>query len=370
MKWKQKEIEFLKENYRKLGRSECAKILNRTVDSVTTKIRDEKLNLKSKNSWCEEELNFLINNYENFGVDYCANKLKTNRRRVISKANNLGLKTKIIIKSESKNKKIVNHTLFKNEFTKESVYILGLLWADGHVKNKNMSISCVESDINEVIPIFLKTGDWLISNPIKKYFNGNEVKTQKRISTTTWALYNILEEYGFLTKSNGCPLEMINKIPDSLKKYWYRGFLDGDGCIRLGKKYGSSIVFAGPYKQNWFFLEKLCEHLNINFIIERKIIKLGGQSHFIVHRKKDVKILGDYLYCDYDNIGFSRKYNKYIEVNQRFINNNNKFWSNEDIIWLKENYKLLGGLTCAKKLNKTLVSIYNKINCINHAKTR
>lgn len=320
MKWKEYEINFLKENYNKIGRIECAKLLNRSVNSIATKIRDSNLKLKSKEIWLDYELDFLKNNYKKHGVDYCIEKLNMDRRRIINKANSLGLKTDIIIKSESKNKPKVNHILFDTEFTKESVYILGLLWADGHLReeNKTTSISCVQSDIEEITPIFIKTGKWLISKPIKKYFKGNEVKTQKKIHTTTWGLFETLKEYGFLTKSTGCPIKMLNKIPNEFKKYWYRGFLDGDGCIRLGKRYGSSIVFSGPYKQNWGFLEELCNLLNIHFSIDRRIVELGGYSYFIIYRKNDVKILGDYLYSDYDGIGFSRKYKKYLDVCERF----------------------------------------------------
>lgn len=323
MKWEKKEIDFLIENYNIIGRVECARILNRSINSIATKIRDGKLNLISKEIWCDTDLKFLKDNYEKYGVNYCVEKLKVNRRRIISKANSLGLKTNIVIKSENKNKLKVNYDLFNNNFTKESVYILGLLWADGHVRkeNKTTSISCIESDINEVIPIFLKTGNWMISNSIKKYFNNNQVKTQKKISTTTWGLFNILEKYGFLNKSIGCPINLLNIIPYNLKKYWFRGFLDGDGCIRLGKKYGSSIVFSGPYNQNWLFLENLCNELKIaNFLIDRRIVKLGGHSYFTIYRKNDVKILGNFLYSNYDNIGFSRKYKKYLDVIERMNN--------------------------------------------------
>jgi hypothetical protein len=319
MKWEEEEINFLIENYKKLGRIECAKLLNRSVDSVATKIRDSGLNLKSKEIWLDYDLEFLKNNYKKYGVDYCVEYLNMNRRRIISKANSFNLKTDVIIKSESKNKQLVDHKLFDDDFTKESVYILGLLWADGHLRkeNKTTSISCAQSDIEEVVPIFLKTGNWLISKPLKKYFKGNEVKTQKKIHTTTWGLYETLKDYGFLNKSHGCPIYMLDRIPNEFKKYWYRGFLDGDGCIRLGKKYGSSIVFSGPYNQNWLFLEQLCGFLGTHFLIDRRIVKIGGCSYFTIYRKNDVKILGDYLFSDYDNIGFSRKYKKYLDVLNR-----------------------------------------------------
>ena len=319
MKWKKEEINFLIENYNKIGRFECARILNRSIDSVATKIRDCKLNLISKEIWSDNDLKILNDNYVKYGVDYCVEKLKVNRRRIISKANSLGLKTNIIIKSESKNKTKVTYELFNN-FTKESVYVLGLLWADGHIRkeSKTTSISCIESDINEVIPIFLKTGNWLISKPIIK--NNKKSKTQKKLYTTTWGLYEILKQYGYINKTNGCPIQMLNKIPDDLKKYWYRGFLDGDGCIKLGKKYGSDITFTSNVNEAWLFMVKLCTELNINYKIYRYNIKNGGYSHFIITKKNDVKILGDYLYSNYDNIGFSRKYKKYLDVIERMNN--------------------------------------------------
>lgn len=366
MKWKEEEVNFLLKHYNKIGRAECAKVLNRSIDSVSSKIRDSKLKISSKEIWDEKSLIFLKENYEKYGVDYCVKHLGFNRRRIITKANLLGLITNVVIKTESKNKPKVNYRLFGEEFTKESVYILGLLWADGHVRleNKTTSISCKQSDIDEVIPVFLKTGDWLISKPLRKFFNNNEVKTQKKIHTTTWGLFDTLKEYGYSTKTNGCPNYMLNKIPNNLKKYWYRGFLDGDGCIRLGKNYGSSIVFSGTYNQDWSFMENLCCYLNIRYLIDRRIVKLGSYSYFIIYRKNDVKLLGDYLYSDYDNIGFSRKYKKYLEICKRFDDNKHKFWSVKETEWLKNNYYKLGGPNCAKILNKTLTSIYNKVKTL------
>ena len=86
------------------------------------------------------------------------------------------------------NKNKINYSLFDSNFIKESVYILGLLWADGHIRQQQRltSINCSETDINEVIPIFNKTGEWRVSKTIKKTFNGKMVKNQKRISTSTW----------------------------------------------------------------------------------------------------------------------------------------------------------------------------------------
>lgn len=317
MKWSEEEIKFLKENYNKIGRLECAKILNRTLDSLSSKIRDCGLNLQSKGVWCESDLNFLSVNYEKMGVSYCCKKLEMNKRRVVSKANELGLKTNKRERYENKNKKTVKYNLFEDEFTKESVYILGLLWADGHINvdDKSTMINCVESDINDVIETFLKTGDWYISKSIKKYHNGHEVKNQKKLYTSTWGLFNILKKYGFINKSHGSPMVMINKIPKHLLKYWFRGFLDGDGCVR-----DKSIVFASGYEQDWGFMVNLTKFLGISYGIYRNKTKLGGYSHFSIHRKNDIIIFGEYIYSDYDNIGFKRKNKKYSDIKKVILN--------------------------------------------------
>ena len=313
--------------------------------------------------WTKNEIDFLNKNYEKYGSEYCAEKLNTTRKRITGKTTQLGLKTKVKIYREHKKSKTINFKLFDDKFTKESVYILGLLWADG-TQNKNqkyMSINCCETDINEVIPIFNCTGEWIISEPIIKIFNGKRVKTQKKISTSSWGLYEILENYGYKTKSNMSPDYMLSKIPNNLKKYWFRGYLDGDGCIRLGKKYGVSVVFAGSYEQNWLFMENLCNEININFRIDKCLVKIGGYSHFSIDRKNDVKILCDYLYNEYDHIGFSRKYQKYLDVLKYIENKSKRFWTDEDTKWLINNYNLISGPECSKILKKPLYSIYNKI---------
>jgi hypothetical protein len=157
---------------------------------------------------------------------------------------------------------------------------------------------------------------------------------------------------------------MLEKIPNNLLKYWYRGFLDGDGCIKLGKKYGVEIVFTGPYNQDWCFMKNLCEFLKIDYSIDNRLVKIGGYSHFRVNKKEHVKKLGEYIYNDFDNIGFNRKYKKYLDVINYIEKKSIKFWSVEDECFLIENYNKITGVECAKKLNKNINSIYNKIRTL------
>lgn len=267
---------------------------------------------------------------------------------------------------EKINKNKVNFTLFDENFSKESVYILGLLWADGHIREdkKLITINCSETDVNDVTGVFKKTGEWNFSKPIKKFFNNKEVKTQKRISSTTWGLFEILKKNDYVIKSVSTPDKILNQIPQNLKKYWYRGFLDGDGCIKLGKKYGIEVVFAGPYLQDWSFMVGLCDELEIDFSIDNRLVKLGGYSHFRVNKKNHVKKLCDYIYNDFDDIGFIRKYKKYLDILKYIEVKSIKFWSEEDEKYLLENYGKTSSVECAKTLNKGLNSVYNKIRTL------
>jgi len=271
---------------------------------------------------------------------------------------------------EGKNKKRVNFKLFETEFTKESAYILGILWADGHIREKSRltSINCVESDINDILPVFLETGDWIISGKIKKMHKDKVVKTQKKLSTTTWGLFDILKRHGYLEKSHSAPNGIICEIPHELRKYWFRGFLDGDGCIKLGRKYGVEVVFTGPYNQDWSFMKLLCFELGVDFSIDNRLVKKGGYSHFRINKKQHVKIICDYIYSDFDNIGFTRKYKKYNDVINYIESKANKFWSVQDESFLISQYNKIGGVECAKMLNKKLESVYNKIRLLKNKK--
>jgi len=364
MEWKQNEINFLKDNYHILGRAECVNILGRSKNSISSKIRDLGLTIKSKNLWLDVEIKFLKDNYQEFGSEYCAEKLNKSRKQIVSKANLIGLKTNVIVRGENKGKNIVNYRLFSKDFTKESVYILGLLWADGHIRpDKHLTtINAIKSDLDCVLPVFMKTGDWLYSE-VKKVNNNLKMKTQLRINTTTWGLCDTLIGFDFVDKSKVSPEQMLSKIPNTLKKYWFRGYLDGDGCIIVTNN-RVSVVFAGSYEQDWKFMVKLCDELDINYSINKHIVKKGGYSHFRVNKKLDVKKICDYIYDDYDGIGFSRKYKKYLDVLNYIDIKSKLFWSDKEVRVLIENYKVIGGNKCAKLLNKNLNSIYNKVRLL------
>ncbi len=272
--------------------------------------------------------------------------------------------------NEGKNKPTVNFKLFDENFTKESSYVLGLLWADGHImkKSKLTSINLVSDDISNIKDVFLKTGNWRISTQFKKFFKGKEVNPQIKISTTTWGLYHILEKYNYLQKSTASPDDILSELPQNLRRYWFRGYLDGDGCIRFKNKKYMGVVFTGTYNQDWNFLINLCESLNIKFLIEKFVVKLGGYSQFIIYKKYDVLKFCKFIYDDFDDIGLKRKYYKFLEIEKYITIKESNGWTEQKIKWLLENYETLGGKECSKYLGKSLESVYNKIEYMKRRK--
>lgn len=310
-KYSQEEINYLIENYNKLGAKHCSEYLNRPVDSLRS-LAYKKLKIKVSKE-CRSKYN----------------------------------KGKIFIKDI--NDYSVISTQFTNVDTPISAYILGLIWADGYIKHSNhiysISLSTTYPDANYFIPLFLKTGKWKIYN--FKHKNSNW-KLSCTIKTHNFYLSKFLTENDYITKSNASADKILSLIPENLQHYWFRGLLDGDGYIMTGSKY--SVGFASSIDQDWTYLEKLAKKLGIKYFISKRNYKSGQSSTFCISNRDDSLILLNYIYNNYisDNIGLSRKYNKYkniVESKEKFdkkgvcLTRDKKFWRAYKHIKINGKYK-------------------------------
>ena len=208
---------------------------------------------------------------------------------------------------------------FNTNFTPESSYVLGILFADGCItKNCNeIRISCLSNDMQQLIPTFQKVGKWniLIRKETKKY--GRNDKEQTILTCSDEKMHDTLSESDDF---------LLDKIPDSLKKYWYRGYIDGDGCWRISQAkqfykdkiyivYNRNMTITGPIDQNWNFFITLLNNLNIKFNIS-KYNKTNKYSQLTVTSRENYLKLGNYLYDTFekDNIGLQRKCDKWKEI--------------------------------------------------------
>lgn len=214
----------------------------------------------------------------------------------------------------NKMKNRLNIELFKYITNCEIAYILGLLWADGHVSFANNKAKTPiikhtsKPDDNIVFYEILKfSGDW---NSFTTNNVGSYAKTPKKISINwvsdrNFGEFLIENQYRNKTES---PEKILSQIPNNLKEFWYRGFFDGDGSVTIKNKGHHSIAFTSNKNQDWSFIIKLFNDINIEKYKIRIINSRGGCSSQIrITNKKDLKKFEEYLYSNNIELGLSRK---------------------------------------------------------------
>jgi predicted HAD superfamily Cof-like phosphohydrolase len=275
--------------------------------------------------WDEKKDAFLKENYPKYGSEI-SKDLKCSKGAVRGRARKIGLKltrdqkTGIYQYHADKNCKI-NIEEFYNITKPEVAYFLGLIWADGHVQNKKRkhitSISLIETDLNEVLPVFKTFGVWNQYKITKREKNWKQTYVAMLYSRR---LSDFLCEHDYLTKSEVSACKILSKIPSHLKKYWFRGIIDGDGHIK-SSNHTCTFTLASSYNQNWDFFKKICDELEIEYkTIQREVPKKNGKIHrsscVIVFNRENVGKLLKYTHGDYvnDKIGISRKALSALEV--------------------------------------------------------
>jgi hypothetical protein len=221
-------------------------------------------------------------------------------------------KTNIII-IMNKNKNKINTDLNNKFFC----YVLGIIWSDGHVEKKRnrVLISLVDKDMENIKKIFDNTGKWnylYVDNSKRNY------KNQIRLDISDIDFYNFLIENKFTEKSFTSPDNLIDKIPKSNIKYFIRGVIDGDGCFYYSKKnYTRQLTISSTYSQDWTYLSKIFEQLGCKYEIRK--IENRYKSSCIRITNKDILTFGDYLYDDF--FGLDRKFNKFKEIKESYLEN-------------------------------------------------
>lgn len=274
----------------------------------------------SKVVWTEEMVATLRELYPENGAKYCADLLKLRKQQVTNKVKKLGLKISkkrhSKIQSERSTKyyeenfpEDVTHTLFSSSHTKETSYLLGLLWADGSLqkKSKNVRLELVTKDMQQLKKVFNTTGKWSYTE------RQRENRQQQSIySTRNKNLYDFLAAHNYENKSVESACSILSILPKKLHHYWWRGFFDGDGSIYVSKdKIQKQVKLAGSYHQNWTFAETLLEEVGISFKVKRVTQKSGKYSIVQFNGIKSCQLFAQYIYQNYDEIGLQRKYNKF-----------------------------------------------------------
>jgi hypothetical protein len=266
----------------------------------------------------------VINDYPLLGAKQCSIKYNTSYNKIywIKIKYNLILNENIriqikknainlrkIIQDKKNIKHLVDENVFMNKFIKESVYLLGFIWGDGYIlntgKNNQIRIECITEDINQLKPIFKKTGVW-------KYYKRLRINKKREVTIALTSNKNLVEfliQNDYKNKSKTTPEKIWNLIPDEYKKYFILGWIDADGCFYWNEKNCCrQFYISGSYEQNWSVFENLLISLNANYKIIR-INKKTKYSYIRITDKLSINKIGKYIYDDI--IPFQRKFEKY-----------------------------------------------------------
>lgn len=204
----------------------------------------------------------------------------------------------------------------------EIAYILGLIWADGHIEYPyRITINGVKEDLITLKKVFQSTSS---------HWTFRENKTKWRdilcVRLCNKNLCQFLVNQGYKAKSSETACKILSKIPSHLHSYFFRGLIDGDGHFQNSPKtqYSSGkrcCSCSSTYDQDWTYFEKLLKRLKINYKISRikRIMKKGhsnASSSIEFYKNADIIKFGNYIYSNYiqDGIGLKRKYDKFQEI--------------------------------------------------------
>lgn len=212
-----------------------------------------------------------------------------------------------------------NHEFITNLNIKENVYLLGLLWADGYISRKynGISICLLENDFRDISNLLTKN----INNKPFIKSPKNSKNTHAGIHFSSERIHDFLVKYDYLIKSGASPINLLKIIPENLRHYWFRGFFDGDGSIYFSTR--RQLGFWSTINQNWDFMIDLLKYLNIekySIIQYKRKNSTHLSSCFEIRIINDIRKIMEYIYKDYDNIGLSRKYQKYLLFLQNIKN--------------------------------------------------
>ena len=113
---------------------------------------------------------------------------------------------------------------FKNNITKERAYFLGFLWADGSIVRTSVSIEINSRDMEELRDIFFHTCEW------GEYQRCRPNRQKQSTISRSDKLFNVyLRHYDYHIKSNTSPYKILNDLSEENKKYFIRGWIEGEG---------------------------------------------------------------------------------------------------------------------------------------------
>lgn len=211
-------------------------------------------------------------------------------------------KANIAVQTGKRSSCIENY--FEEINTPNKAYLLGFITADGAIigkYNSNCAIEVHEKDIGLIEFAKQEINPEATITECK-----NDKKSNYRINFSSKQLCNDLSKYGIVpNKSKIIEKLPIELIPENLINYYFRGLIDGDGCIH---KNGAISIYSGSYK----FIENVQTYLVEKLEVSKLSIYHGTTWFISWNKRSDRQKFFDFLYknCLDNTYYYERKYQR------------------------------------------------------------
>lgn len=264
----------------------------------------------------------IINKYYNTSYNFneLADIFSYSKRAISKVLKEANINTKRI------NRYCLNENYFKLIDSEQKAYILGLIYADGYVGNKdynNIVLGLKDKEIiYEIASIIEYTG------PIRKSKKGGYENSKESyvLNFSSKIMAEDLRKIG-LYPNKSLSIAELPSLRDDLIRHFIRGYFDGDGSIILSKHTSYHIVNGNMKKyiypsysfgllETEMFLKNIALITNFNHV---KIINTRTEKikELRVCAKCEFLNIFNYLY-EGSTICLNRKYNKWLEIMSAF----------------------------------------------------
>lgn len=208
----------------------------------------------------------------------------------------------------------VNENFFKT-WSRNSAYILGFIFADGHledasyIRGKYIRFTSTDSSLIEKIKNSLGSSHKIVIVP-----PSSNKKEKYILRIGSHKIYNDLERVG-LHPRKSLDIEFPH-IPYRFLSDFVRGYFDGDGCIAISKMKNRphnklKAIFTSGSKNFLFSLSKLLKNRCLG---KSSKVYDSHKSYQLIYNSVDALKLLEFIYSKAEErnlLYLDRKYNKY-----------------------------------------------------------
>lgn len=160
-----------------------------------------------------------------------------------------------------------NEDYFSKIDSPNKAYLLGFITADGSITGKYSNSCSIEVQMKDSDILYFAKSEINPSSVITECFYKKKMNQKVRFSSKK--LCNDLKKYGVIpNKSLIIKRVPVELIPTELLCYYFRGLIDGDGCVH---KDGKISIYSGSKDFIESVQETLCQTIKV-----KKIKNLSG----------------------------------------------------------------------------------------------